>query len=322
MPTQAPLRFSVRRADWPSEQTALRALRLAVFVHEQQVPEALEWDGLDDDAVHLIAESEDGTPIGTARLLPSGQVGRMAVLPDWRAQGVGTRLLIELLRIASNAGYATPFMHAQTAAAPFYRMLGFEAEGEPFDEAGIAHQRMVLDDPELPLIADIQTRVLGQADSLFKLEAPRVQRHAVATLAKQTRREMRLLSPDLEPILYDQEPFLEQVSRLAIDRRGRLPVRILLIDAEPVLRRGHRLVELSRKLSSAIQIRAVPEEFTAQCDYFLLTDERGYCLRRYAAPRTMLLDFNDAAAVRRMQRDFDKIWEQGAVHTDLRRLHL
>jgi predicted GNAT family N-acyltransferase len=322
MQTQAPLRFTVRRTDWSSDQTALRAVRLAVFVHEQQVPEALEWDGFDDEAVHLIAESEDGRPIGTARLLTSGQIGRMAVLPDWRARGIGTRLLIELLRIATDAGYPTPFMHAQTAAARFYRALGFETAGEVFEEAGILHQRMVLNDQELPLMVDIQTRVLGQTESLFKLDSPRVQRHAVAALAKQARREIRLLSPDLEPILYDQEPFLEQISRLAVDRRGRLPVRILLIDAEPVLRRGHRLVELSRKLSSAIQIRAVPEEFAEQCDHYLLADDRGYCLRRYAAPRTVLLDFNDAAAVRRMQRGFDKIWEQGAVHIDLRRLHL
>lgn len=300
----------------------MRAVRLAVFVHEQQVPEALEWDGLDHDAVHLIAETADGMPIGTARLLPSGQIGRMAVLPDWRAQGVGSRLLIEVLRIASNTGYPAPFMHAQTAAAAFYRSMGFETEGEVFDEAGISHQRMVFDDPELPLIVDIQGRTLGRAESLFQLDGQRVQRQAVAALAKQARRELRLLTPDLEPILYDQAPFLEQVSRLAIERRGQLPVRILLIDAEPVLRRGHRLVELSRKLSSALQIRAVPEEFTAQCDHYLLADDRGYCLRRYAAPRNMLLDFNDAAAVRRMQRGFDKIWEQGAIHPDLRRLHL
>ncbi len=81
MPTTADHRYSLRRADWERDQAALRAVRLSVFVREQQVPEALEWDGRDDNAVHLIAESEDGAVIGTARLLPSGQIGRWRSCP-------------------------------------------------------------------------------------------------------------------------------------------------------------------------------------------------------------------------------------------------
>ena len=315
-------KFTVRRAEWPSDQEALHSVRSAVFVVEQAVPEALEWDGLDAEAVHLIAESEHGLAIGTARLLQSGQIGRMAVLPDWRAQGIGTHLLMELLRIASDADYPAPFMHAQSSAVAFYRGLGFDTAGEVFEEAGIEHQRMVPGDLELPLIIGIETGQLGQNGGLIRLGQPRLVRHAITALAKQANRELRLLSPDLEPILYDHEPFLQQVSRLAVERRGRLPVRVLLIDAEPALRRGHRLIELSRRLSSAVQIRAVPAEFAEQCDQFFLADDAGYCLRRYATPGTVLVDFNDVAAVSRMQRDFDKIWEQGAVHTGLRRLHL
>ncbi|MGB5832596.1 MAG: GNAT family N-acetyltransferase, partial [Thiohalocapsa sp.] len=72
--------FTVRRADWRSDQDALRAVRRAVFVREQLVPEQLEWDGADGNAIHLVAESEHGAAIGTARLQASGQIGRMAVL--------------------------------------------------------------------------------------------------------------------------------------------------------------------------------------------------------------------------------------------------
>jgi predicted GNAT family N-acyltransferase len=71
-----------------------------VFVAEQGVPMDLEWNGLDGQAVHLLAEDRDGRPMGTTKLLASGQIGRMAVLRPWRGQGVGGRLLGEALGIA------------------------------------------------------------------------------------------------------------------------------------------------------------------------------------------------------------------------------
>lgn len=322
MPSTTDHRYSVRRADWEQDQPALKALRLAVFVHEQAVPEAMEWDGLDDAAVHLLAESDAGAIIGTARLLPSGQIGRLAVVADWRERGVGTHLLAELLRIADHESFPPPFLNAQVKATSFYEKLGFGAVGDRFEEAGIAHQRMVFEHPRLPLILDLQTRMLARTSGLLRLEDPRLLQPAVAAMAAQARRELRLLTTDLEPILYDQTAFLEQVKRLAVARRGHLPVRILLMDAEPPLRRGHRLLELSRKLSSAIQIQAVPAEFIEQCDQYLLADDSGYCLRRCASPTRALVDFNAVASVRRMQRGFEQLWAQGAVHSGLRRLYL
>ena len=322
MPNRADHCCHFRRADWERDQAALRAVRQSVFVREQQVPESLEWDGRDGDAVHLVAESDDGAVIGTARLLPSGQVGRMAVMPDWRKRGVGTRLLAELLRIADDKGFPPPFLNAQTKVMSFYHRLGFEAVGNGFEEAGIPHQRMELQHAHLPLDLDIKTRLLGLTNGLLRIDNPAMLQLAVATMAVQARKELRLLTPDLEPFLYDRAPFLDNVKRLAVDRRGRLPVRILLIDAEPALHRGHRLIELSRKLSSAVQIHAVPAEFAEQCDHYLLADDSGYCLRRFTAPTAALVDFNGAASVRRMQRGFEQLWAQGQVHSGLRRLHL
>jgi len=322
MPSRSNQRFSIRPADWPRDEFALRSVRTQVFVREQQVPEELEWDGQDAAAVHLIAESGDGVTIGTARLLPSGQIGRMAVLPRWRRRGVGTGLLLQLLRTAAEHDYPSPFLNAQIAVLPFYRGLGFVPEGESFEEAGIPHQRMVLEDSDLAVGADIDRRRLGLSGGLLRIDQPQAQARAVAAMTAQAARTLLVLTPDLEPPLYDQRPFLAAVRRLALDRRGRLPVRILLIDAEPPVRRGHRLIELSRQLSSSVQIRAVPEEFAEQCDHFLVADDSGYCLRRFAAPTTALADFADPAQARRLRRHFEQIWEQGATHPALRRLYI
>jgi predicted GNAT family N-acyltransferase len=134
----------IRQASWPQDETALRHVRARVFVAEQGVPEHLEWDGKDPEAVHLIAETAGGVAIGTARLLPGGRLGRMAVLPDYRGQGVGSALLRDALVLARQRGLDALSLHAQLQVVAFYQRFGFETVGDCFEEAGIPHQAMRL----------------------------------------------------------------------------------------------------------------------------------------------------------------------------------
>jgi predicted GNAT family N-acyltransferase len=136
--------FRVRRAQWQRDQPALRKVREAVFVVEQQVPLELEWDELDAVSQHVLAETAAGEPIGTGRLLPDGHVGRMAVLSEWRGRQVGSRLLQHLIEAAREAGMPEIVLHAQSHAVGFYARHGFAPEGGPFLEAGIPHQLMRL----------------------------------------------------------------------------------------------------------------------------------------------------------------------------------
>ncbi len=139
-----PPEFGTRLADWQQDRERLRAVRARVFVRELGIPEQLEWDGRDAGSLHLIAESRDGTAIGTVRLLPDGKIGRMAVLPAWRNKGVGTALLEALLELAGRRGFEQLYLHAQVTAIPFYRRFGFHTEGGTFEEAGITHRTMRL----------------------------------------------------------------------------------------------------------------------------------------------------------------------------------
>ena len=131
--------FIVKEIDWRAGEPALREVRIKVFVVEQGVPEALEWDGLDESSSHVIAVASDGAPIGTGRLLRDGHIGRMAVLKEWRGKGVGSRLLELLLAVAGSKGFAQVELHAQVHAIGFYARHGFRVAGSEFMEAGIPH---------------------------------------------------------------------------------------------------------------------------------------------------------------------------------------
>lgn len=139
------MQFSARLCTWQEAEPSLRAIRTQVFIQEQKVPKALEWDGEDDHAQHALASTRDNLPIGTARLLlhsSLAHIGRMAVLPEWRGHGVGSALLELMLGAAQARGATAVFLNAQTSAVGFYVRAGFVAEGEEFLDAGIPHLRM------------------------------------------------------------------------------------------------------------------------------------------------------------------------------------
>ncbi len=136
--------FTVRLANWQDDCLALRLVRETVFIHEQRVPAELEWDKLDTKCLHLLAVDSAESPIGTARLLPDGLIGRMAVLKEWRGRDVGSALVLRLLEEARERQIEQITLNAQLHARGFYVKFGFQIVGKEFMDAGIPHVRMNL----------------------------------------------------------------------------------------------------------------------------------------------------------------------------------
>jgi predicted GNAT family N-acyltransferase len=136
--------YYVERAEWQSAAQLLSHVRRLVFIDEQGVPEELEWDEWDARCVHVLARTSTGEPVGTGRLLPDAHIGRMAVVPQWRRQGVASAMLRELLTVARERGDAVVRLKAQTQAISFYLRFGFVAQGPEFPDAGIPHRLMLL----------------------------------------------------------------------------------------------------------------------------------------------------------------------------------
>jgi predicted GNAT family N-acyltransferase len=147
--------YAVRVAEDPADREACFAVRKEVFVVEQGVPQELEYDVYDAVATHVLAVREDGTPLGTGRLLYGeavaaktdgdltvGSLGRLAVTEEARGLGVGVALVRAIEDAARARGLAAVDLHAQTHALGFYERLGYEAYGPEFPDAGIPHRAM------------------------------------------------------------------------------------------------------------------------------------------------------------------------------------
>ena len=134
--------ITVRVADWHKDNAELRRIRDTVFVAEQSVPPELEWDAEDTDAVHFLVEEGD-YPVGTARLLPDGHIGRVSVLKDWRGLNVGVALIQAVIDEAEKRGLTQQMLSAQVHATAFYEKLGFAIVSGEYLDAGIPHVDMV-----------------------------------------------------------------------------------------------------------------------------------------------------------------------------------
>jgi len=145
---------------------------------------------------------------------------------------------------------------------------------------------------------------------------------AVSTaLAEQARRSLHIFSRDLDARLYDTEPFLAAVRQLAIGGRFS-EVRILVQGTDHAVKNGHRLIELSRHLSSYIQIRAVHREYRDYNQAFLVADHAGFLHRGLADRFEAKANFYDPLEARELIRFFTKVWEASSRDPELQRLHL
>jgi predicted GNAT family N-acyltransferase len=129
---------------------AAQVVRFVVFVDEQHVPaeeEIDEHDRTDGDARHALIR-DGGKPIAAGRYYriegATAQVGRMAVLADYRGRHIGRQLLDALVDDARRRGFARVALNAQDHAVAFYAKAGFTPFGETLLECEILHQPMEL----------------------------------------------------------------------------------------------------------------------------------------------------------------------------------
>jgi len=136
------LQYQIKQVDWQPAEQELTAIRMTVFVDEQNVPIELEIDGLDPECIHVLASDSTNKVIGAARMLEDGHIGRMAVLREYRNKGIGSALLQSLIDIAKTHNLQRVYLYAQINAIKFYLNHQFTKYGKEFMDAGIPHIAM------------------------------------------------------------------------------------------------------------------------------------------------------------------------------------
>lgn len=133
-------------------------------------------------------------------------------------------------------------------------------------------------------------------------------RAVVNQAAAGAQRLMSIYSPDLEPDLYDQSPFLDIIKRFVLGRNF-AKVRVLLTDRTRMIRDGNRLVAMSRRLTSYIEMRLAPRPEQQRAFSYLIVDDKAIVLRLHGDRFVGFADLNNPAAARLQLDEFDAIWQ-------------
>lgn len=159
--------------------------------------------------------------------------------------------------------------------------------------------------------------ILGEHLVLERFEQPELARaHALAML-QQAQRSLCIYSADLDPWLYHHSSIQQACTRfLLASPNNRL--RILVKDISRAVKQGHRLLGLSRRLSSNLHIRQLHPDYPSEEVAFLLADDRGLLLRPEPEQFAGYALYQDPARVRLRQAQFDQAWQTSITSPDLR----
>lgn len=295
--------FTVEAVGYEAGLPDLRRVREAVFVQEQGVPLALEWDELDPLCHHVVARDDNGEAVGTGRLTPKHTIGRMAVLPDWRGRGVGDAMLHALLAQARELGWREVSLHAQASAIDFYARHGFLPFGERFEEAGIDHQSMrILLDAANP----VETRDAAIA--------------ALLGVIAGARRQLLVYSRELDPGLLDAPEVIAALRRLALAGGE---VSVLLQDPAEPQRALAPLIGLAQRLPSAFAFHAIEEPTDRSYpSAYVANDLGGYYFRPLGHRFDGETRLDAPGRARQLRSTFDPVWQRARPCTEYRALGL
>ena len=301
---------TIKLTSWQEDQAALESVRKAVFIEEQHVTPELEWDNLDHDCLHWLALNEQQEPIGTARMKRDGHIGRMAVIQNYRHQGVGKNLLEAVIAEARKQQLLEVYLYAQTQALDFYRAYGFVAEGEEYMDAGIPHitMRLQLNDK----------RLIGIHGGKFAI--PDYQT-ALLDLIQQTERHLLILSYNLDPDIFDTAEMSDQLSRLA--RRNRYSeIKILVVDTSQMVKKGHRVVELQRRLPSSISLRRITDNNIIMKENWVIADNIALIHQSVQEPELCWGNFYNRPLAEDYAMQFQHLWQHAQEDPEIRQLEI
>lgn len=304
--------MEIEVTSWSAQRDVLQAIRRRVFIEEQGVPETLEWDDDDAHAVHFIAR--DGKrPVGCARLLADGTLGRMAVVLEYRRHGVGSQLVRAVESHYQHALHGRVLRaNAQAQAFAFYRRNGFSAETGFNIDAGIAH---------LPMIkvaghhgSPNETLAIGHDNMRYQFEPASGAAEALLQIGCQSNaRSIDISIIDMALPIWSDLTTLSCINRFLREARQH-HVRLLIASEYPGIA-DHKLLQLQQRMSSRIEIKVhggVKDNLILMMPYAFVGIRRD----------RIVAELNTRPRVARLHDQFQELWRSSQPCREGRRLKI
>lgn len=163
---------------------------------------------------------------------------------------------------------------------------------------------------------------LGESRETLALDGRDAMKDASLALLVQARRKVRIFSHQLAGWCYNRPEVEEAIKQLGV-RTPNPSCFILLQDNAKVIEEGHRLLHLSRRLTSKIQIqRPLRQDHRDHYQNFILVDDSGVLLQPIHTRPKASICFHNPVLVRELAAFFEAVWGESEPDSQLRELHI
>ena len=168
---------------------------------------------------------------------------------------------------------------------------------------------------------DKEQKILGKSAVPFLIDSRKENYHVLLDMISQARQDLAIFSHNLDGPLYDTSEFVDSIRKLSLDNKNS-KVRILIQELDFMIKHGHRLVELARRLPTSIEIRHANSRFEHVNSCYSIVDHKGVILRNDAYRFDARADYHDPRLALELTKQFDEMWEQSEPSTEMQRLHI
>lgn len=315
--------YDTAEVDWNQHKKAIAFLHHQILNVELGFDEKMRTEHPDKPAFQFVTRKDEQI-IGTVELNLGGIISRLVVDADYRRKGIASSLLETVKIKAQRLGIKKLRCFPSAKLNSFLEYHSFQPTVSK-DPGSVWEKEIVLRPIERIISKTDKhiehTVVLGENNNFLLLRSKKEFQKLILNMCEQAKQSLHILSPFLDHALFDQFDLREICSILA--RKNKYTsIEILLFDPHRVIKNGHCLVELSRRLPSSMNIRIVHPEMRNSNHEYLIVDGRGYIYRQEVDLYEGFANFNDVTESNRLLRQFRKSWENSLSDPNLRQLKL
>ena len=166
-----------------------------------------------------------------------------------------------------------------------------------------------------------EQHILGKTAKPFLISSRKENYSLLLDMLNQAQQDVVIFSHSLDGQLYDTTEFIDALRQLALNNKDSQS-RILIQEMDFLVKNGHRIIELARRLPTSIEIRKVNHQFDHINTSYAIVDRKGIVLRNDAYRYDAKVDFHDPRLAKDLLKQFNEMWEQSEPSMEMQRLHI
>ena len=161
--------------------------------------------------------------------------------------------------------------------------------------------------------------IIGVTSECLPIDTRQLNQDAILKLLSSAQNDVAIVSRQLDPLIFSNENFIENATEF-IRRNKTAKIRILVHDTQSIVKNNHRVLNLSQRVSSKIEIRTICNDYAQFNQAFVVVDSMGYILNQKADLYEAEVNFCDPEKSKELMETFKSIWELSQQDSEVRRL--